>query len=261
MGRQVHVPLGRPWSMLLHEIRQVPNYQALARTMTAYPRPVEAARRYFLQGGSYPCPWPIRTPAGIVSPTLYSPHDMLTVNEIFCRHDYPAGPDTQVVVDLGSNIGLSALWFLTRDPGVRCYLYEPVPRNVERLLANLRGLEDRYQLEQVAVADRAGSVSFGVETSGRYGGIGLELEENITVQCRDVNDVLTEVLERESRIDILKVDTEGLEVATVTSIQPELLDRIRAIYLETEKPVDLHADRFHNRYANMTLQLTTPVSS
>ncbi len=132
------MPLGRPWSMLLREIRQVPNYQALARTMTAYPRPVEGARRYFLQGGSYPCPWPIRTPAGLVSPTLYSPHDMLTVNEIFCRRDYPAGP--------------------------------------------------------------------------------------------------------------------------VSSIRPELLDHIRAIYLETEKPVELHADRSHHRYANMTLQLTSPVT-
>jgi len=164
-----------------------------------------------------------------------------------------------VVVDLGSNIGLSALWFLTRAPGVHCYLYEPVPRNVERLHANLRGMAGRYQLEEVAVADRAGSVSFGVEPSGRYAGIGLELAENITVQCRDVNDVLTEVLKREPRIDILKVDTEGLEVATVSSIRPELLDHIRAIYLETEKPVELHADRFHHRYANMTLQLTSPV--
>jgi len=246
--------------MLLHEIRQIPNYQALGRTMTAYPRPVEGARRYFLQGGSYPCPWPIRTPAGLVSPTLYSPHDMLTVNEIFCRRDYPAGPHTRVVVDLGSNIGLSALWFLTRAPGVHCYLYEPVPRNVERLRANLRGMAGRYKLEEVAVADRAGCVSFGVEPSGRYGGIGLELADSITVQCRDVNDVLADVLEQEPRIDILKVDTEGLEVATVSSIRPELLDRIRAIYLETEKPVELHADRFHNRYANMTLQLTSPVS-
>lgn len=252
------MPIGRTWRVLLRETREVRNYQALARTVTVYPRPAEGARRYFLQRGSYPCVWPIRTPAGVVSPTLYSPHDMLTVNEIFCRRDYPAGPETRVVVDLGSNIGLSALWFLTRDPGVRCYLYEPVPRNLARLRANLRGLEDRYQLDEAAVADRAGSVSFGVEPSGRYGGIGLELAENITVRCRDVNEVLAGVLERESRIDVLKVDTEGLEVLTVAAIRPALLDRIHAIYLETEKPVALHTDRFHNRYANMTLQLTKP---
>jgi len=30
------------------------------------------------------------------------------------------------------------------------------------------------------------------------------------------------------------------------------------IYLETDKPGALHTDRFHNRYANMTLQLTKP---
>lgn len=254
------MPLGRPWRVLLHEVGEVRNYQALARSATVYPRPIEGARRYFLQRGSYPCAWAIRTPAGIMSPTLYSPHDMLTVNEIFCRRDYPAGPDTRVVVDLGSNIGLSALWFLTRGAGARCYLYEPVPLNVARLRANLRGFEERFELDVAAVADRAGTVSFGVEPSGRYGGIGLELAENITVQCRDVNEVLEEVLERESRIDILKVDTEGLEVPTVASIRPELLDRVQAIYLETENLVELHADQFHNRYVNMTLQLTRPAA-
>jgi len=255
------MPLGRSWRVLRREVREGRNYQALARTARVYPRPFEGARRYFLQQGSYPCSWPIRTPAGTVTPTLHSPHDMLTVNEIFCRRDYPADRDTRVVVDLGSNIGLSALWFLTRDPAVRCYLYEPVPRNVERLRANLSGFEDRFELEEVAVADRTGSVSFGVEPSGRYGGIGLELADSITVRCRDVNDILAEVIARESRIDILKVDTEGLEEATVASIRPELLEHVQAIYLECETPVVLHADRFSNRYANMTLQLTRPVAA
>ncbi len=76
-----------------------------------------------------------------------------------------------------------------------------------------------------------------------------------------MNDILAEVIARESRIDILKVDTEGLEEATVASIRPELLEHVQAIYLECETPVVLHADCFSNRYANMTLQLTRPVAA
>ena len=38
----------------------------------------------------------------------------------------------RAVIDLGSNIGISALYFLTRNADCRVWLYEPVPRNVER---------------------------------------------------------------------------------------------------------------------------------
>ena len=113
-------------------------------------------RRYFLGRGDYPYRCPVRTPAGIVAPTLYSSHDMFTVNEIFCREDYASGSGVRTVVDVGSNIGLSALYFLTRDPGCHCLLYEPVPRNVERLRLNLAGYEERYTLHEAAVAAAAG---------------------------------------------------------------------------------------------------------
>ena len=70
---------------------------------------------------------------------------MFTVNEVFCRRDYPVPPGARSVVDIGSNIGLSALFFLTRDESCRCWLYEPVPANVERLRANLRAFADRFE--------------------------------------------------------------------------------------------------------------------
>ncbi len=70
------------------------------------------------------------------------------------------GPRARVVVDIGSNIGISALYFLTRNPACRCWLYEPVPRNVERLRANLRRLRGPLRAHGGAVADaaRAGRV-------------------------------------------------------------------------------------------------------
>ena len=50
--------------------------------------------------GDYPYRCPVRTPAGIVAPTLHSSHDMFTVNEVFCREDYAAGPALRTVVDM-----------------------------------------------------------------------------------------------------------------------------------------------------------------
>ena len=47
-----------------------------------------------------------------------------------------------MAVDFGSNIGISALYFLTRNPSVQVYLFEPVPSNIERLRENLKGYEN-----------------------------------------------------------------------------------------------------------------------
>jgi FkbM family methyltransferase len=214
------------------------------------------ARRYYLGAGSYPAVVGVRTPIGLIELTVYSFDDVQTVNEIFMREDYLARRDARVVVDLGSNIGISAAYFLSRDPRVRCFLYEPVPRNIERLRANLAGFEDRYELHSVAVADGNGEVTFGIEPTGRYGGIGIQTGEDIRVRCEHINDVLDDVLARADEIDVLKIDTEGAEAATVYAIRPDHLDRIRVIYLETHAPVPAHPERFDHSYYNATSRLT-----
>ena len=246
---------GREPSLVFSEVVQRQNYVALSRMFRLYPGPSKNLGRYFLGWGGYPYRCRVRTPQGEVAPTLYSHHDMWTVNEVFCRQDYAAGPDLRVVVDIGSNIGISALYFLTRNDASRCYLYEPVSENVERLRGNLAGLEHRYRLNPVAVAEQGGRARFGVEPTGRYGGVGLELDGSIEVDCLEINDVLAGVVEREGRIDLLKLDTEGLELATVRAIRPELLERIGVIYFEWPEEPDVHPGLFERSYANTTCAL------
>ena len=246
---------GREPSLVLSEVVQRKNYVALWRMLRLYPGPTKNLGRYFFGWGRYPWRCRVRTPTGEVAPTLWSHHDMWTVNEVFCREDYAAEPSLGAVVDIGSNIGISALYFLTRGPGAHCYLFEPVPLNVERLHSNLAAFRDRFELRQAAVAERRGRVSFGVEPSGRYGGVGLDLDGVIEVDCLDVNDVLEEVLEREPVIDVLKLDTEGLELATVRAIRADLLRRIRTIYFEWPEEPEVHPDLFDRSFANTTCAL------
>jgi FkbM family methyltransferase len=251
----------RPIGFIARNAVQRENWEALARMARTYPRFLPNAWRYFSGRGSYPYDCAVRTPVGIVRPRLATPHDLLTVNEVFCRLDYEAPADLGVVVDIGSNIGISALYFLTRNRTARCYLYEPVPRNVALLRRNLAAFADRWTLDEAAVWDRATVVEFGVEPTGRYGGIGVAGPERIEVPCRDVNGVLKRVLAREPRIDILKLDTEGAEVDTVASIRPDLLDRIGTIYFETTDRPLLHADRFATTFACDTARLVNRASA
>jgi FkbM family methyltransferase len=246
---------GRSFELVAREVTQPGNYKALVNMARRYPRFRENVARYFLGRGRYPYRCEVRTPRGIVAPTLFSTDDMWTVNEIFCREDYRAGPELRFVVDVGSNIGISALYFLTRNATSRVHLYEPVPANVAKLRDNLAGLEERYALQEVAVADTAGPVSFGVEPTGRYGGIGVQTQETLTVDCLAIDDVLERALEETDEIDVLKIDTEGMEVRTVSAIRSDLLDRIGVIYFETDKRVDLFPDRFSSSYASMTVEM------
>jgi FkbM family methyltransferase len=257
--------LGRDAAEVIRAPLRRSNYRALVGMLRRYPEPVHNARRYLTGWGEYPYRCRIRTPTGTIAPTLYSWHDMLTVNEVFCREDYRAPGRRQVTVDIGSNIGLSALYFLTENPASQSYLFEPDPRNVSRLLRNLAGYEDRYTLCQAAVAVHDGEAQFGIEQSGRYGlltgqlGVGNPISpplELITVRTRAINDVLEEVLDREPEIDVLKVDTEGSEIELVASIREDLLDRIRNIFYESACSHPLHESHYQFRFSRPTNVLT-----
>lgn len=238
--------------MVAKEVLSGRNYAALWRMWRLYPRSLENLGRYFLGRGEYPYNCEVRTPAGLVAPTLYSTHDMWTMNEVFCREDYAADPRARVVVDIGSNIGISALFFLTRNPSSRCWLFEPVPRNVERLRRNLSGYEGRFEVREVAVADAGGRVEFGLEDSGRYGGIGVETGRSMEVACVGINDVLEEVLHSAPAVDVLKIDTEGTELEIIRAIRPELLGRVRRAYLEVERRPESAPEAFDSRFHNQT---------
>lgn len=224
---------GRQFGRIARSLLERRHWRALARSLTRYERPVEGLLRYALNTGGYPVDWRLKTPVGPVTARLHHPHDMRTVNEIFARGDYDVPETVRTVVDFGSNIGVSALWFLSRNPEVRVWCYEPVAQNVERLRENLAPFAARAHVEPVAVGVEEGEVAFGVEETGRYGGIGLAHHgEMVTVPCRDANAVLAAVLAETGRIDVLKIDIEALEHEILSRIPADMLSRIDRILVE-----------------------------
>jgi FkbM family methyltransferase len=247
---------GRPSALVWRALGETRHYRALANMLRLYPRPVDALRRYLFGAGRYPVRVAVRTPTGRIAPLLHSHHDMLTLNEVFCRLDYELDAPARVVVDVGSNIGLSALYFLTRPARPHCFLYEPDPRNVARLRENLAGQEDRWTLAEAAVAARSGRVRFATEPSGRYGRVGDDGSATIEVDCVGINEVLELALARTGTVDLVKIDTEGLELDTVRAMDPALLRRVRAIVVEAEPDEPLHPARFTQRQYGSVCRLT-----
>ena len=195
---------------------------------------------YIFRLGSYPKEIFIRTPIGKQNVTLYCSDDMITVVECFGKLDYPAKKDISCVVDFGSNIGISALYFLTRNTQLKVYLFEPLSQNIERLKRNLNGFENRYELDPVAVGLKNGTSSFGWEPTGRYGGLNKrEMRNQVEVQVKNANEVVQDILNKKGTIDILKIDVEGLEEDIINNLESHLLKKIDRIFAETEFEGDL----------------------
>ena len=220
-----------------------PFYLAFINIFILFKRPLDVLVRYVLEVGDYPKRFLIRTPLGLQSVTAFSHPDLITLIECFGKLDYRAPKNTSVVVDFGSNIGISALYFLTRNPDAKVYLFEPVPRNIERLKENLKGFENRYELKECAVGVEEGQLDFACDETGRHGGLieggapyfaEWDPEKIIQVKVVSASKSLKEVLSRHNSIDILKIDVEGYENKILSDLKTEDLSHVVQIFAETE---------------------------
>ena len=222
----------RDLSTFITRLLEPENVEAMVRMLKVHRRPGLAVFRELTSSGSYPARWEIRTGLGPRTAHLFHLEDFSTLNLIFCRRDYIVPADSEVVVDIGSNVGLSGLFWLTEAPRSTVYLFEPVPAHAERIKQNLSGLEPRYVFSDLAISDFSGEVEFTLEPTGKLGGIGREGSSQIKVECRHVNEVLEPILARHGAIDVLKVDVEGQEAAILRAIPEEVWRKIRVLNVE-----------------------------
>ncbi|MGG5259392.1 FkbM family methyltransferase [Phycicoccus avicenniae] len=227
---------------LLRGITRLTSYRSLVSMTRVFVEPLGALRRYVDSShGTYPWRTHLRTPAGRIGVELPHSHDVRTVNEVFCRRDYGSGTP-EVVVDIGANIGLASLYFLSRNPDARVYACEPVATNLERLRANVAPFEDRVVIEERAVSPEGGRAEFLVEEVGRYSGLAAYYEHDlerrsVEVDTVSIADLLDRILSVEQRIDLLKIDTEGSEPALVAAVRPDQWERIAEVRYEQDGEV------------------------
>ncbi len=246
----------RPLKNIFLAAFQKRNFVGLYNILTHFEHPIGALFRYFFHCGNYPMKINIRNKKSWLSFDLETPDTELTLIEIFCQKDYPANESDRVIVDIGSNVGISAIWFLTCSTNSYLYLVEPDPKNINKLKNNLVKYKDRYKLKEIAVSDFSGSAEFSVEPTGRYGGLGQERKEKIKVEVVHINSLLEEIIEKHHQIDILKIDTEGQERKILKAIDNRYLNKIRKIYLDEFMTKSEMPKNFNYKQYGCVCQLT-----
>ena len=222
----------RPIKNIVNAPFRLRHYRAAFNMPFVYVNAWDAFGRYVSGIGTYPHDISLRTPRGVVTATMFCRDDILTVNKSFCRGDYKLDSTPEIIVDIGANIGISALYFVSRGAGSRCYAFEPNPVNVAKMNKNVRDFRQQIVIRECAVAPISGRVMFGVEDSGRYGGIGVMTDKRIEVEAVGINEILSEVMHECGKIDVLKIDVEGLEGVLLDSIEPQIFSKIGVILVE-----------------------------
>jgi FkbM family methyltransferase len=211
------------------------NYGAVLRFFRVHDHPFRILIDEVFSLGAYPRIVAIQTPTGPAKVQLFSAADLSTLNLIFCREDYYVPEDSRVVVDIGSNIGLSALFWLTRNRDSYVYCYEPAPTSYRRLMDNLQPWQGRFLAHCQAVSDFTGVGQLGLEASGVYSSLDRSSPESVPCEVVHINDVLEPVLREHGRIDVLKVDSEGHELRTVQALAPEYWKYIRCLNIDSDR--------------------------
>lgn len=146
----------------------------------------------------------------------------------------------RTVLDIGANIGSTALYFARLFPNARVFAFEPVPENfalLEKNIANcprIRGFNFGLGADD-AILELAAS-----DNPANFGGYsrhaaGTDPAHTVRVTVRAVGTVFAELALEQ--VDVIKVDTEGAEYEILTAFPAELLRRVRYIAGE------LHGER------------------
>jgi 31-O-methyltransferase len=169
-------------------------------------------------------------------PSLFVFYEIFVLKCYTGENFYVPSPK-DVVLDVGANIGLFALFLSSRAAGIRIHCFEPAAATRERLKLNVRenGLSDTVSVYPFALFSGACTrdLKNGIST-----GQSSLFEHPFRSPTHSVQEVhcisLEEALEccGNDQIDLLKIDVEGAEVEILKHAGPPAWKRIKRIALE-----------------------------
>lgn len=195
---------------------------------------VEGARR--LAGCGY-ATLGLRVPPVRVAIRRFS-CDFLLIRDIFEQGEYaPAAqwelPEKAVILDLGANIGLAAVYFAGLRPHARLILVEPDAANLSLLRRNLSPSIDGTIYEGFAArADGFAGISREGD-SWEFRKVDTPTASDERIRCFSVPTILHDT--GVSCIDLLKCDIEGSEAELFADCR-DWISRVRHLIVEVHRP-------------------------
>ena len=157
------------------------------------------------------------------------------IQEILVNQDYYFATDEQAprILDCGSHFGLAIYYFKHLYPEARITAFEPVPKNRDLLLENVRRNDWKdVEVLPCAISDSNEPATFFASENCSMAGSLTERAvksstqiEEIEVPCRRLSEFLDEP------VHFLKLDIEGVEDRVLAEAEPKL-SNIQHIFCE-----------------------------
>lgn len=149
-----------------------------------------------------------------------------SIVQILLDHSQP----DDVLLDIGSNIGYVSAVFLTHVRGSKAICIEPQPGVVDLLRKNMEQFGNRAKVVPIGLSDDDGMLRFHLNPVNR-GASRVTADGETEIRVRAAHSVLNAM----PRVDLIKIDVEGLEEPILRSMEPELRRlRPRAILFEDQ---------------------------
>ena len=170
------------------------------------------------------------------SETLRSTFQDLWLCSYYSAPGYEIG-SSDIVIDVGANIGAFAAYAVMKQPRVRVYCYEPEPTNFMTLTRNIQA--------NAIMSQQVNALPFGV--SGHSGYLELFVDKEnpmfhslvevknpdgsnrpgIKIKCVTLEEILQDT--QLTKCDLLKLDCEAAEFGIIEHTSKETLSRFRRI--------------------------------
>ncbi|QOY54069.1 FkbM family methyltransferase [Candidatus Sulfurimonas marisnigri] len=140
--------------------------------------------------------------------------------EIFLSNEYYFTADNKqpYIIDCGSNIGMSILYFKTIYPESKIIAFEPGKETYACLLKNIENNNlDNVAAYEVALSDKEGFIDFFYDEDDVGSLLMSSVQERLPKQKRSVkSELLSSYIDKE--VDFLKMDIEGAEMSVITEL-------------------------------------------
>lgn len=161
------------------------------------------------------------------------PHDIITIFLIWIRNDYGKVLKDNIVIDIGSNIGVFSL-YAARMGAKKVYAYEPNTKAYDILLKNItcNALEKVIIPNKYAVSGADNEMVKIPLNSSPYNQLA---EKNASGDYEVVSTTTLDRILSENQIqlvDLLKIDCEGSEYDIFFGLKNHVVSRIKDIRME-----------------------------
>lgn len=165
----------------------------------------------------------------------YWDSDLRVFYQIFIEENYyffPNGFNPNVIVDLGANVGYSALWYRKYFPQAKIIALEPEVKNFKILKENINSKSGISVLkkaiwykDEVLYLKNPKALSWSFEISK------LKVMNSQRIEGITINTLMDQF--GIDKIDLLKIDIEGAEYDLFSNEPMDWLDKIGSIMIET----------------------------